>query len=80
MIRVSVHQSSHCSHASTPNSDAAHSSQSSQILEDRVNVTTFIVPQRNVLPFREATTREIEGKDSDVPADQKVNDSRSIFK
>ena len=79
MVGVGIHQGGHCPHTPPPNANTAHRPQPSQIIEDRVNVTTLIIAQRNVLSFREATASEIEGEDCDVSAEQKVDDSGSIL-
>lgn len=70
MVGVCVHQGSDCSHAAAPNTYTADSAQASQVLENCINVTTFIVAQGNVLAFGEPAAREVESEDSNVPADQ----------
>lgn len=75
MVAVCVHEGSDCTHAASPDAYTADSAQLSQVLEDAIDVASFVEAERNVLALGEAAACEIEGEDGDVAADEEVDDA-----
>ena len=74
MIGVGIHESGDCPHTPAPNADTTDGSYLSQILENKVDIVSFVIAEGDVGTFWQSAACEVEGEDGDIPAEEVVDD------
>ena len=79
MVCVSIHEGSHSTHASPPNTNTTYCSQSPQIFKNCINIVSLIVPKGNILAFRNSATSEVESKERNIMSEYAFDAISSVF-